>query len=55
MNQPELCNEGKVSCYKKQQEPSIWLELTTDRLGGRRTYHCDIQRFRLGTNQTERP
>jgi len=31
VNQPILSNEGKVSCSKKQREPLMVLELTTDR------------------------
>ena len=30
-NQPVLSNEGKVSCSRKQREPLMGLELTTDR------------------------
>ena len=30
-NQPVLSNEGKVSCSRKQQEPLLGLDLTTDR------------------------
>ena len=30
-NQLVLSNEGKVSCLRKQQEPLIGLELSTDR------------------------
>jgi len=35
-NQQVVNNEGKVSCSRKTREPLIGLELTTNRLRGRR-------------------
>ena len=31
LNQPVLSNKGKVSCSKKQREPLVGFDLTTDR------------------------
>ena len=43
-NQPVLSNESKVSCSRKEQEPSIELEMTTDRHST--DYESDAQTLR---------
>ena len=39
-NQPVLINEGKVSCSRKQREPLMGFEPTTDIFRIRRVTHC---------------
>ena len=47
LNQPVLSNEGKASCYKKQWEPMVGFELTTDRLQIRHATHCTAPPLKL--------
>jgi len=46
-----LSNEEKVSCPRKQQEPLIGFELTTNQLQVRHVTHCVTLMFEIHLNR----